>query len=61
MLADGKPLFEKLEAKGDQPPQDLKLKVDGVRELTLEVDYGRNDDVGDRVAWANARLLRAEK
>ena len=58
---DDKPLFEKLDARGDQPPQDLKLNVTGVRELKLEVDYGRNDDVGDRVAFANARLLRAEK
>jgi hypothetical protein len=61
VLADGKPLFDKPDALGTQPPADLKLKVDGVRELTLEVDFGRNDDVGDRVVWANARLLRAEK
>ena len=54
VLGDGKPLFEKLDARGDQIPADLKLNVAGVHELTLEVDYGRNDDVGDRVAWANA-------
>jgi hypothetical protein len=39
----------------------LKLPVANVRELKLEVDYGKNDDVGDRVAWANARVLRAGK
>ena len=61
VLGDGKTLFEKLDARGDQIPADLKLNVAGVHELTLEVDYGRNDDVGDRVAWANARLLCAEK
>jgi hypothetical protein len=61
VVADGKALFENLDARGDQAPADLKLKVDGVRELTLEVDYGKNDDVADRVAWANARLLRSAK
>ena len=60
VLGDGKTLYENLDAKGDQPPADLKIPVTGVRELTLEVDYGKNDDVGDRVAFANARLLRGE-
>ncbi|HEX3359239.1 MAG TPA: NPCBM/NEW2 domain-containing protein [Tepidisphaeraceae bacterium] len=59
VIGDNKMLYENLDAKGDQAPADLKLKVDGVHELALEVDYGKNDDVGDRVAWANARLLRA--
>jgi hypothetical protein len=59
--ADGKTLFDKPDARGDQMPVDLKVPVAGVRELKLEVDYGRNEDVGDRVAFANARLLRAEK
>jgi hypothetical protein len=61
VVADGKTLFENLDARGDQPPANLNLKVDGVRELILEVDYGKNDDVADRVAWANARLLRSAK
>ncbi len=59
VVADGKTLYENPDAKGDQQPADLKLKVAGVHELSLEVDYGKNDDVGDRIAWANARLLRA--
>ena len=40
-------------------PSDINLKVDGVQRLTLEVDFGKNQDVGDRVVWANARLLRS--
>jgi NPCBM/NEW2 domain/Carboxypeptidase regulatory-like domain len=59
VVADGKTLYENPDAKGDQQPADLKLKVAGAHELSLEVDYGKNDDVGDRIAWANARLLRA--
>jgi hypothetical protein len=61
VTGDGKTLYENLDARGDQPPADLKLPVANVRELKLEVDYGKNDDVGDRVAWANARVLRAGK
>jgi len=26
--------------------------------LRLEVDFGEDEDVGDRVIWANARLYR---
>jgi hypothetical protein len=59
VIGDGKTLWEKADAHGDQMPDDLKLKVGGVQELTLEVDYGKNDDTGDRVSWANARLSRA--
>jgi hypothetical protein len=34
--------------------------VSGVKTLSLEVDFGRGQDVGDRVVWANPRLLRAD-
>jgi hypothetical protein len=59
VIGDGKTLYENPDAHGDQMPADLKLKVGGVHELILEVDYGKNDDTGDRVTWANARLIRA--
>jgi hypothetical protein len=60
VLGDGKGIFEKLSAKGDQPSTDVNVKVGGVKELVLEVDFGKNQDVGDRVVWGNARLLRAQ-
>jgi hypothetical protein len=56
---DGKVLHEIADARGDQPPVDLNLSVAGVSRLTLEVDFGADQDVGDRVAWADARLIRA--
>ena len=59
VIGDGKTLYENADAHGDQMPADLKLKVGGVHELILEVDYGKNDDTADRVSWANARLIRA--
>ena len=32
--------------------------VAGAQQLRLEVDFGRDQDTGDRVIWANARLYR---
>ena len=59
VLADGKPLFDRPDARGDAPPEELDLDVTGVKTLTLEVDFGRGQDVGDRVVWANPRLLKS--
>ena len=58
---DGKVLYENLDARGDAKPVEVSVKVAGVQRLTLEVDFGKNEDTGDRVVWANARLLRAKK
>jgi hypothetical protein len=52
-------LHEIADARGDQPAVDLDLNVSGVSRLTLEVDFGDEQDVGDRVVWADARLLRS--
>ncbi len=60
VIADGKPLYENADARGDQKPQDLDLDVHGIAKLILEVDFGKDQDVGDRVVWANARLVRQD-
>lgn len=54
-----KVLHEIADARGDQPATDVDLNVSGVSRLTLEVDFGDEQDVGDRFVWADARLLRA--
>lgn len=61
VLGDGKVLYENPDARGDAKPVDVSVKVSGVQRLILEVDFGKNEDTGDRVVWANARLLRAKK
>jgi len=58
LMGDGRTLFENLDAHGDQPPQGIDADVTGVRQLQLEVDFGQSQDVGARVIWADARLLR---
>lgn len=60
IVGDGKPLLDRPEARGDQSPEEFDVDVTGVKVLSLEVDFGRGQDVGDRVVWANPRLLRAD-
>lgn len=60
VLLDGQKSFENLDLRGDQTPVELAGNVKGVKRLTLEVDFGLNEDVGDRIIWGNARLTRAE-
>ena len=61
VLADGKELYSNpdLQASGALVP--LKLNVAGADQLRLLVDFGRGQDTGDRVIWANARLYRPAK
>ena len=62
VLGDGKTLYEDLNARGDAAkPAEVSVKISGVKMLTLEVDFGKNEDTGDRVVWANPKLLKAKK
>ena len=58
VLADGKELFAKPVLKADQDPQAIDVSVKDAKSLTLEIDFGENEDVGDRVIWAEPRLFR---
>jgi hypothetical protein len=55
--ADGKELLAKDVVTGD-PPLPVDLPVDGVTELELIVDYGRDLDFGDRVHFGDAKVLK---
>ena len=59
VFADGKEIYGAPDLRGDASPTPLKLPVASVQQLRLEVDYGRGQDTGDRVIWADARLYRA--
>ena len=56
VLADGKPLNiggeRELSAVGG--PLSIGVDLAGVKELTLEVDFGRSGPVGDHVDWVDA-------
>ena len=60
ILGDRKPLIQEKRLQGNQT-QDLSLDVTGVRELTLVVDFGEGQDVGDHFVFADAKLLRKKK
>ncbi|GMV82089.1 MAG: hypothetical protein AMXMBFR7_32730 [Planctomycetota bacterium] len=47
------------EAKGTQPAQKVKVALAGGKTLELICDYGSdNDDAGDHLNWAKARLVK---
>jgi hypothetical protein len=57
VLADGETLLDRaLTSRDGAVPVSLSMK--GVRELTLEVDFGGGGDVHDVVNWADARLVK---
>jgi hypothetical protein len=60
VLGDDKPLFVRTSFRGDGPVEPLDLDVSGVETLTLAVDFGRREDIGDRVVWADPTLIRTE-
>ena len=61
VFADGKEIYANPDLSADAPPVKLNLPVAGAEQLRLLVDFGKGQDTGDRVIWANARLYRKEK
>lgn len=57
IFADERVLFHE-EIRGTDEPKALELDVSDARRLTILVDYGKNLDVSDYVAFADAQLLK---
>jgi hypothetical protein len=60
VYADSKEIYANADLAADKPPVKLALPVAGAQQLRLHVDFGRGQDTGDRVIWANARLYRQD-
>ncbi|WP_010584948.1 NPCBM/NEW2 domain-containing protein [Schlesneria paludicola] len=58
VIADDKELFAKPDFRSVDKPVVVQVSVKGMKQLRLEVDFGEDEDIGDRVIWANARLFR---
>jgi hypothetical protein len=58
VTVDDKELFVKPDFRASEKPLPVEVPVKGAKQLKLEVDFGEDEDVGDRVIWANARLYR---
>lgn len=59
ILGDDRELFARKVYKGSDEPIPLDLNVSGVTQLALEVDFGEREDTGDRIIWADPKLVRA--
>lgn len=59
IIADGKTLFENQEFTSQTQQEPLNLDVSGCKTLTLTVDFGKNQNVGDRFVWGAPQLIRA--
>ena len=59
ILVDGAVLFERLGLLGGAPLDAGQLPVRGGQTITLEVDFGRGQDIGDRVNWLSPVFLTA--
>jgi hypothetical protein len=60
ITGDERTLFERPSLRGDGPVESLDLDLTGIGTLTLSVDFGAGQDVGDRVVWADPTLIRAD-
>ena len=58
IFADDKEIHANTDLHADAPPVKISLPVKGARKLKLVVDFGPDNDAGDRLFWANARLFR---
>jgi NPCBM/NEW2 domain len=60
VFADGKPLDlgKNVEVTRKSGPLAVNVRIEGAKELTLEVDFGQLGDVQGHVDWAEARLLK---
>ena len=61
VLGDGRELFAEPDLAATGEPVTVDVALPGVKQLSLEVDYGEGEDTGDRVIWADARLFRGAK
>jgi hypothetical protein len=61
ILADGKELFSCADLRASEDPVPVEISLQGAQQLRLEVDFGANADIGDRVLWAEPRLFRSGK
>jgi NPCBM/NEW2 domain len=58
VFTDGKLKFESAPMVLGSPPLAVHVELDRCRELSIEADFGKNFDLGDLCAFADARVLQ---
>jgi len=61
VLGDGRELLAQPDLRSSGEPLAVDVPLAGVKELALVIDFGEDEDVCDRVIWADARVFRADK
>lgn len=61
VLGDGEVLWEQDSITASTKPISIDVPLKGVERLILEVDFGNGQDVGDRAAWVEPRLIYASE
>lgn len=57
VLVDGEPVYESGPKTRGQPGEHVRVELNKCRQLAIEVDFGKNYDLGDYCAFADARVL----
>ena len=58
VLGDGKLLFESVPRIFGQQPSPIRIELNRCRLLAIEADFGKNFDLGDLCAFADARIVQ---
>ena len=58
VLVDGQPAAEPVTLRPGEDPWEAEIDLTDAKRLTLVVEFGEACDVGDRVDWCDARLVR---
>lgn len=59
VIGDGKILWAQDDITPATNPISVDVDLKGIQRLILEVDFGKGQDVGDRAAWVEPRLIYA--
>ncbi len=55
---DGRVAWESAPRTRGLPPEDVRIELGKAKTLELEVDFGKNYDLGDLCVWADARVVQ---
>jgi hypothetical protein len=58
VLVDGKVAFESKEMTISSTPETIRVPLGKCQALALQVDFGKNFDLGDICVFANARVVQ---
>lgn len=59
VLVDGREVYARPDFRSSEDAQVIDVPLAGAKQLALEVDFGQDEDTGDRILWVEPRLFRA--